>query len=443
MKKKTPAQPSGPQIPAWRQRADSTVEVVRDASFWRSAGRGAVDCLLCYKQCTLQPGELGWCKARKNERGRLVLTDHGVMSRCQRLILGYRGGSRMFWPGALALGIGGIHCTARCSFCTSAETVWNPAALGWLGGRNHGMGLSGGWKHVQAMLHPSGVLSVAQQVGARVLVFAENEPMLNWEYLYDTCRLAKAAGLRTLVYTNGFSTPAAIRKLAGLVDAIDLGIKSPLDPDFYARYMRSPGAVEHVKAAALAWREIGADVLISHVVATQHQLPESRYVDAEQRCYAWIAEQLGEHTPILIGVQHPPDPVLLRNPDRPLVVRDSEAADYMMRFDRSREIAQAAGLHYAHLSYHHEQITCHACDALLLQLHKTDCAYTPCAIHLHYCACWSHTQGATAGHCDACGVAVPLRTLSAAELEQDRATAAAIAEREYTAGIYDTRRNAD
>ncbi len=60
---------------------------------------------------------------------------------------------------------------------------------------------------------------------AKAVVFAENEPTLSYEFTYDVARLAKSEVLRVDVYGNGFSAPAAIRKLAPYVDAVDIGIK--------------------------------------------------------------------------------------------------------------------------------------------------------------------------------------------------------------------------
>ncbi len=45
-----------------------------------------------------------------------------------------------------------------------------------------------------------------------------------------------------------------------------------------------------------------------------------------------------------------------------------------------------------------------------------------CVMFQTYCDCWSHTQHVTDGHCDHCGVAVPIVTLPAAELAAFRAT---------------------
>ena len=61
-----PKPQSIPLIPEWRQDKAGQVVAVRDANFWRTAGGGAVECLLCYRACVLKPGETGWCGYRGN-----------------------------------------------------------------------------------------------------------------------------------------------------------------------------------------------------------------------------------------------------------------------------------------------------------------------------------------------------------------------------------------
>jgi pyruvate formate lyase activating enzyme len=326
-KGRTP-RPEPVSIPLWSQDKAGGIVARRTAQFWHSTGKGNIECLLCYRRCTLTPGKAGWCGFRGNERGAMALSAHGVLSKAQRQIMGYGGGQRCYLPGGFGLGIGGTHCTARCSFCTSAEIVWRPDAIPWQGGRERGMGTSGGWYYgAKAMLHPSGVLQMARQCAADALVFAENEPLLSFEYTLDCARLAKQAGIKVVLYTNGFSTPAVIQKLAPYVDSVDLGIKGSLDPVFYDRWMKAPGGAEAVKASLLAWKQAGVHLLISDLVATPVMQTDAVMVEAQQRLYAWIADELGEHTPILQAVMHtpenvqPPQPLLVKKPSTSTVGR--------------------------------------------------------------------------------------------------------------------------
>lgn len=435
MKAKKPQRPPAapaPVIPLWSQDAHGQIVAHREGQFWHSTGQGQIECLLCYRRCKLAPGEAGWCSYRGNKRGRMLLYDHGVLARAQRQIMGYGGGQRCYLPGAFGLGIGGTHCTARCSFCTSADIVWRPEAIPWQGGRARGLGTSGGWHYAaKAMLHAAGAIEMARHCHADAIVFAENEPLLTYEYTYDCARLAKQAGLKVVLYTNGFSTPAAIQKIARFVDAVDLGIKGSLAPAFYDRWMKSSGATDAVKAALLAWKQAGVHLLISDLVATPVMQTDVMMVEAQERLYPWIAETIGEHTPVMLGAMHTPDNV---RPPEPFLVKKTEAhyAEYLERYYASHARAQAAGLPYAHMAWNPIHITCHACRGVLLHIADPQCSLEEaCMLHKTYCDCWSHEQHVTAdasgrgGTCDHCGAPVPIVTLIPAELAARRADAAA------------------
>lgn len=429
--------PAGPVPPGHLiDREKMTVALPRAANFWRALGGRTVQCDLCYRACVLKPGEVGWCGYRRNVAGALDLPEHGVLARHQSLMLGYQGGMHTFLPGAPALGIGATHCTARCAYCTSANIVWDPAKIPWQGDQPRALGTNGQWHYeLKAILHPAAVVKHAQERGARAIVFSENEPLLSFEYTYDCARLAKAAGLAVVVYTNGFSTPEVIAALAPFVDAVDLGIKGSLDPQFYTTKMRSVGATEAVKASLLAWQAAGVYLLISDLIATQYQQDDATQEAASAVLYAWIAAELGAHTPVMLGHMHQPD-------GRPgeagrylLPKREAALVRYRERIAASHARARAAGLAYAHESNSDDRITCHACGGLLLERHApagglrcpNEAPGSPdvCWQFLTGCTCWDHTQHVTDRRCDHCGAAVPLVTLPRAELDAFRLGTAA------------------
>jgi len=399
-----------------------TVALPRPAAFWRALPGRALQCDLCYRACVLKPGETGWCGYRRNVAGAVDLPDHGVLARSQPLTLGYMGGIHTYLPSVRAEAVGGTRCTARCAFCTSADVVWQPGRIPWQGGHKAALGTEGTWYYLhKAILHPEAVIANAHKRGARAIVFSENEPLLSFEYTYDVARLAQAAGLRVVVYTNGFSTPEAIAALALFVDAVDVGIKGSLDPTFYERKMRAPGATEAVRASLLAWREAGVYLLISDLIATQYQQDDATQEAASAALYAWIGANLGPHTPVMLGHMHPPDG---QKSDVRYLLPRSQAAllRYRERVVASYDRARAAGLAYAHESSSREALTCHNCGGLLLERHAPatpDGALCPrgddCTMFQGGCDCWSHTQHVTDSRCDHCGVAVPIVTLSREE----------------------------
>jgi len=422
-------QPKQPQIPVWTQDAHGRLTAKRAAEFWKPLPGGAIACSLCYRNCVLQRGETGWCDYRTNINGRMTIPDHGVLSSMQRQMLGFRGGIRLFYPGARALALGGTRCTAACSFCASSNAVHRPEALPWLGGRERGLGYSGGWHYVRSMAHPSGVIAMAKEWGARAIVFADNEPLLSFEYTADVARLAKQAGLAVIIYTNGFATPAAITKLGPYVDCVDLGVKGSLDEVFYTRHMRSPGATAHVKAAALAWKQTGALLILSNLIPAQHMQDDAAHTSAQAELHTWIRDALGALTPLFIGPMV--KPALARAERPPLLgetpfIRGRAESDlsYSTRVAAAVLHARSVGLAYAHqLEYSSaaapgaQAIHCHSCGSSLLDIIAPACCGAlvdgRCAMFHHYCDCWSTALRVArvddrGGRCVQCGADVPI-----------------------------------
>ena len=79
------------------------------------------------------------------------------------------------------------------------------------------------------------------------LAYTYSEPLIWYEYVYDTARLAREKGLKNVLVTNGYLNPEPLRELLPFIDAVNLDIKAWED-DFYRR--RCEGRVGPVKKAA-------------------------------------------------------------------------------------------------------------------------------------------------------------------------------------------------
>lgn len=383
-----------PAIEPWAMDKDLRVTPHRRAMFAHPLPRKRVACDLCYKACELAPGEAGWCGYRRNDHGAMAIPEHGLLARSQRLLLGYQGGIHTFLPGAPALGVGATRCTARCSFCTSANVVWAPEKIAWLT-HEQGPGTDADlYYKAKGYFHPEAVIAYAHQRQARAIVFAENEPTLSYEFTYDVARLAKSAGLKTIIYTNGFTSPAAIAKLVPHIDAVDVGIKGSLDETFYDTRMRSPGGPDAVRRALQEWRAAGVGhLLISDLIATRFQQADTAQEVASAALYDWIVAELGPHTPVMLGHMHPPDG---GHSDLRYLLpgRIEEMIAYQERIAASYARAVAAGLAYAHESNTDDRIHCHGCGGLLLERHPPvtpDGSTCPigdsCVLFQTYCNC--------------------------------------------------------
>lgn len=417
-------------VPLWHRDRDGQVVRARDAEHWQSAAAGAVRCTLCYRKCHLADGEDGPCGFRGNRRGTMQLHDHGVVTSCVRQIRGFQVDPFLTYkPGATSLFLGGVRCTARCTFCMSTDLVWRPEGVPWGLPTTDAAPTGSKWYGHRVLMHPVDAVANAQHWECSQIVFGINEPTLSIEWTLDTARLAREAGLDVCVETNGFTSPAAIRKLAPYVNAVDVGVKGSADPEFYAQRMKSPGAVPHVLDALKEWRRAGVHLIVGDLIAPPYMQDDATFERNARDFYTYVAEHLGPITAVLTTVIQTPGPAAPGKSPGMLVGRGSKL-DYLERLDKALDLAHTAGLPYAHTKRPIAQtIDCHACGGVLLRLRescgsgleKLGQAEPDCVMAEHFCPWWTHEQHVTDSRCDHCGAAVPIVTLPPEQLDAERA----------------------
>lgn len=67
-------------IKDWTIDEQGRAVVSRSVQHWKRLPGRQVSCNLCYRNCVLDPGQVGPCKVRENQEGKLVLNSHGVLS---------------------------------------------------------------------------------------------------------------------------------------------------------------------------------------------------------------------------------------------------------------------------------------------------------------------------------------------------------------------------
>ena len=81
-------------------------------------------------------------------------------------------------------------------------------------------------------LPPESVVAAARASEAPVIAFTYSEPIVFYEYMLDTARLARPAGLRSVVISAGYINQEPLRELCRAVDAIKIDLKG-YDEGFY------------------------------------------------------------------------------------------------------------------------------------------------------------------------------------------------------------------
>lgn len=64
------------------------------------------------------------------------------------------------------------------------------------------------------------------------IAYTYSEPSVWYEYVLETAKLAKEAGLKNVLVTNGFINPEPLKKLLPYIDAMNIDVKA-FNNNFY------------------------------------------------------------------------------------------------------------------------------------------------------------------------------------------------------------------
>ena len=205
------------------------MQTPQETHFSRRLPEGAVLCTLCPQACRLQEGERGLCRVRFRHGDKVCLSSYGQVS-ALALDPIEKKPLYHFYPGALILSVGTVGCNLRCGFCQNWEIAHGEAPTEYLS--------------------PKNLVELADNYRARGnigLAYTYSEPLVWYEYVYDTARLAREKGLKNVLVTNGYLNPEPLRELLPFIDAVNLDIKAWED-GFYRRHCE--GRVGPVRKAA-------------------------------------------------------------------------------------------------------------------------------------------------------------------------------------------------
>lgn len=191
---------------------------MREALYYEKKEQKLTACRLCPKMCTIRAGKAGFCRVRQNREGTLYATNYGKVTSCgldpiEKKPLYH------FYPGSFILSFGTVGCNLRCGFCQN----WSIA---------HG-------DPQTADLSPEEAVEAArrQDIAAQKnigIAYTYSEPFMWYEFVLDTARLAREAGLKNVLVTNGYVNETPLRKILPYIDAMNIDVKGFTD-EYYRK----------------------------------------------------------------------------------------------------------------------------------------------------------------------------------------------------------------
>lgn len=235
---------------------------------------GSIRCDLCAHRCLVRQGRLGICGVRENRAGGLVTLVHGEAAAASLDPIEKKPLYHVI-PGSLAYSIATRGCNFHCRFCQNWAIAQAP---------REGLPTS------SFRLLPASVVAEALAGGARSVAYTYVEPTIFAEYVLDTARLARPAGLLGLLVTNGYQTPEALDLLAPWVDAANVDLKSFSDR-FYRRICGA--RLAPVLETLVGMRRRGIWVEITTLIIPGHNDDPGEL----RELTGWLVRELGPDTP--------------------------------------------------------------------------------------------------------------------------------------------------
>lgn len=291
-------------------------------------------CTLCPRECSLKPGDRGFCFVRENRDGQMVLSTYGrstgfCIDPIEKKPLNH------FLPGTSVLSFGTAGCNLACKFC-----------------QNWSISKSREVERLSETAGPGAIARAALDYGCRSVAYTYNDPIIWAEYAMDVARACRETGIQSVAVTAGYVSPAAREPFFHAMDAANVDLKS-FTEEFYQKLTLS-----HLQPVldTLAWLKHESDVWFE---VTNLVIPNANDSDDElRRLCDWMLEHVGDRVPIHFTAFHP---------DFRLQDRDGTPHETLLR---GYEIARATGLKHVYVGnvqdLRHQSTYCPNCQQVLI-----------------------------------------------------------------------------
>ena len=293
-----------------------------------------VQCELCPKICIIEPGQSGECRVRINIDGVLKTVVYGFpcsvnIDPVEKKPLFH------FLPGTPILSVATVGCNLHCRNCQNWEiSQANP-------------------EDVEVSFYPpEKLLEIAKHYNCPSLAYTYSDPIIFYEYTYDTAKLAAQENIRSVLVTAGYINQQPWKNLLKYIDAANIDLKGMTD-DFYRRVCSA--TLKPVQNALIAAKAEGVLVEVTNlIIPTLNDEPEQI-----RQLAHWVKTNLGAETPLHFSRFFPQYKMRHLPPT-------SEKT-----LDMAREIAMGEGLDYVYIgnisSERGQNTYCPSCKVLLIE----------------------------------------------------------------------------
>lgn len=178
---------------------------MNEAMYYKKEDMGRAYCYLCPVHCHIVDGGVGACKARKNIGGRLYSLNYGKISAISMDPIEKKP-LYHFYPGSSILSISSFGCNFKCSFCQNWELSQQVPIM-----ENSSI---------------SDIIKIAESYKDNIgIAYTYNEPLIWYEFVLNTAKIAKEHGLKNVLVTNGYIEEEPLKELLPYIDAMNIDLK--------------------------------------------------------------------------------------------------------------------------------------------------------------------------------------------------------------------------
>ncbi|MDX9916707.1 MAG: AmmeMemoRadiSam system radical SAM enzyme [Gudongella sp.] len=183
---------------------------MKEALYYTAEGK-YLHCTLCPHNCRLSEGQKGVCGVRQNIGGKLFALSYNRVTAynydpIEKKPLFH------FKPGQMIFSFGSYGCNLGCDFCQNWELISTHDNF--------------------VEVSSEDIVSLAGSKGSIGIAYTYNEPVVSFESVLETAKLAKERGLANVLVTNGYINQEPLEELLPYIDAMNIDLKSMTD-EFY------------------------------------------------------------------------------------------------------------------------------------------------------------------------------------------------------------------
>jgi len=308
---------------------------MKEALFYHKGKDKEVNCFLCHHRCIIKEGKKGICGVRENRDGVLYSLVYGKsisesVDPIEKKPLFH------FHPGSPSFSIATVGCNFTCLHCQNNTISQMPRDQKYIAGNE---------------LHPSKIVSLAQEHQCQSISYTYTEPTIYFEYAYEIAQLAKEKGIANVFVTNGYTTPEPLKTIHPYLDAANIDLKSFSD-EFYRTICGA--RLQPILDTITLYHQLGIWIEVTTLL-----IPSYNDSEEELRTIARFIKDLDACIPWHISAFHPT--YRLTDQNRTPVAT----------LKKAREIGLSEGLRYVYEGNApgegSENTFCYNCNTLLIQ----------------------------------------------------------------------------